>query len=503
MTEQKTSLGYRALVDLYHLKVIPHYRWSYAVEQGRKKMIMEDGIEIHLYPREYLGQMPSTALQQLEFALKHEGLNLGIILAFFNKISTNDLELYLKEQPSGKAQRKIWFVYETFFEKRLNLPDLPATGNYFDLLEDEDYYTTAPIKNARCRINDNLLGNKNFCPFVRKTAKLKEFEQQQLDKQLTDLLAQYPRKITERAVQYLFIKETESSWEIEREIPSTQKTERFAHLLKRAGQTPKMDKETLVKLQHQIVEPIYAEGDYRHSQNFVMERVGFYEIKVHYVSPREEDVSVLMEGLLQSLQRMMLSHVSPVVTAAAISFGFVFIHPFEDGNGRLHRFLIHYILTRGGYTPEGTIFPVSAVMVKNRKLYDEILETASAPLMALLKHAFKEDRSLHVEGNEASLYAYFDYTQFAEYLYSCIQKTIEEELAPELRFLTHYDRAKHAVEEIIVMPDKEVDLMIMSIVQNRGKLSKNKREKFFIKLTDDQVHRMELAIQQAMDIKPQ
>lgn len=500
---ERQPIGYRALVDMYGLKVVPHFRWSYYIPTGSRKTIVEDGIEIHLYSPDYFSVAPpATVFEQLEFALKHEGLNLEIVLLVVDKISNDELTAYIKNQPSGKSQRKLWYLCEMFKGRQLDVSDLPATG-YIDLLDPEDYYTTTPIKSTRHRLNDNLLGNKHFCPFVRKTTQLQEFEKQHMDKQLANLLAQYPRKVTERAVQYLFIKETESSWEIEREIPTSQKTERFAHLLKRAGHTETMDKATLVKLQQEIVEPIYAEGNYRHSQNFVMQRIGFSEIKIHYVSPRPEDVPTLMDGLLHSLQRMMASHVSPVVTAGAISFGFVFIHPFEDGNGRLHRFLIHYILTRGGFTPEGTIFPISAVMVKNRNQYDEILETASEPLMAVLKHSFKEDRSLHVEGNAASLYAYFDYTRFAEYLYSCIGKAMDEQLKPELKFLTNYDKAKQLVEEILAMPDKEVDLMIISVAQNDGKLSKNKREKFFSKLTDDQVHRMELAIQQAMDIKPQ
>ena len=32
-----------------------------------------------------------------------------------------------------------------------------------------------------------------------------------------------------------------------------------------------------------------------------------------------------------------------LVKAAAAAFGFVYLHPFMDGNGRLHRFLIHHV----------------------------------------------------------------------------------------------------------------------------------------------------------------
>ena len=69
-----------------------------------------------------------------------------------------------------------------------------------------------------------------------------------------------------------------------------------------------------------------------------------------------------------------LDGVHPIVRAVAIAFGFVFIHPFEDGNGRIHRFLIHDILSRDNFVPAGMIIPVSAHMVNNMKAYDEAKE---------------------------------------------------------------------------------------------------------------------------------
>lgn len=34
----------------------------------------------------------------------------------------------------------------------------------------------------------------------------------------------------------------------------------------------------------------------------------------------------------------------PLAHAALVSFAFVFLHPFMDGNGRLSRFLLHHCL---------------------------------------------------------------------------------------------------------------------------------------------------------------
>ncbi|WP_425487742.1 Fic family protein [Mesorhizobium erdmanii] len=53
-----------------------------------------------------------------------------------------------------------------------------------------------------------------------------------------------------------------------------------------------------------------------------------------------------------------------VVAAAIFAFGFVYIHQFEDGNGRIHRYLIHHVVamhrfnrrewcSRIGRDPEG------------------------------------------------------------------------------------------------------------------------------------------------------
>ena len=42
---------------------------------------------------------------------------------------------------------------------------------------------------------------------------------------------------------------------------------------------------------------------------------------------------------------------------------FLFIH-FRDGNGRLHRFLIHYALSQCGFTLKEVVFPVSVVILR-------------------------------------------------------------------------------------------------------------------------------------------
>ena len=53
----------------------------------------------------------------------------------------------------------------------------------------------------------------------------------------------------------------------------------------------------------------------------------------------------------------MLRHpLDPVVTAAALAFGLVYIRPFEDGSRRIHRYLIHHVLAERGFNPSGECF---------------------------------------------------------------------------------------------------------------------------------------------------
>src|SRR6202035_3660629 len=88
-------------------------------------------------------------------------------------------------------------------------------------------------------------------------------------------------------------------------------------------------------------------------------------------------------------------------------------------------------------------------------------------------------------------YRYFDATPHAEFLYACVQKTIEEDLPAETRFLQRYDDFRRQVEAFLDMPERLIDLLFRFLSQNAGRLSQRARTQEFETLDDQEAQRVE------------
>ena len=486
--------GYAFFIRQLGLEVLPHWRISEVGDSRHQNIIESDGRIRETFPAAYWPG--DIQLNHLEFALKYDGVNLEILSEIFSKIPDQELASWVRGKPQGQYTRRIWYLYEWMTGKRLAIEDL-TSGNYVDLLDNELYYTTQSRMISRQRIRDNLLGNAKFCPILRKTDRLREFETSDLSAQCRSILASFPSELLKRAVSYLYTKETKSSFAIEHITPDAGRTERFAGLLQMAEKDDFVSKDALIDLQNRIVDPRYANKTYRSSQNYVGQTVAWQQEKIHFISPRPQDLDNLMEGLILAHQRMDASAVHPVIQAAAIAFGFVFMHPFDDGNGRIHRFLIHNILARRGFTPEGFIFPISAAMLNDMAAYDAALESFSNPLIALIHYAINEEGQMTVHNQTAVYYRYLEMTPIAEALFNFIRTTLEKELVCELNFLKNYDVTKRAIQGIVDMPDNRIDLFIRFCLQNNGMLSPKKHTSHFAELSEDEIQKMQSAIQKA------
>ena len=484
--------GYAYLLEKLAIVGIPNWHRSMVSTTGTHFSKIQDGFVDEVFRTQYWPG--ETVGDHLEFALKYDGVNLALLAKIFEKVSPEVLTEYITSKPTGKYARRIWFFYEFLTEKQLPILDM-TTGNYVDALETKDYYTVQKgERSSRHRMMNNLLGPRAFCPVVRKTEKLLKLDYTTLRKRCEEIVTAYPPQLLRRALSYLYNKETKSSFEIEHIKSNASRTEKFIASLELAEQEDFCEKGRLIELQHRIVDPRFADSDYRVSQNYVGQTFAFQKELIHYICPRPEDLPSLMTGLLASHARMKTGGISPVIHAAVIAYGFVFLRPFEDGNGRIHRFLIHNILSLQNMVPRGLMFPISAVMLKHPEDYDRSLEAFSRPLLQIIDYRLDEMGRMTVEQESASWYSYMDMTAQAEALSEFILKTIEEELVQELTFLANYDTTKKAIQEIIDLPDRLIDLFIQLCLQSNSNLSARKRAAYFDFLTDEELAAMEQAV---------
>jgi hypothetical protein len=490
-------IGYTALVKTFQLDVLRPWMTSYLLERGDRRSRTEGGRREELFPPRYF--RGEAWADHLVFALKHEGLNLEVLAALFERLPRKEVESFIGNAPTGRYRRLVWFLFEWLTGQRLPFADLKR-GNYIEVLDPERCYALPRDKGTfvrRQRVINNLAGTSAYCPLVRRTERLAAFEAEQLDEQARQQLRRFPEEVIYRAVQYLYVKETKSSYQIEHLQPGPRRMVRFVELLRRAGETACFSEEALVALQQAIVEDRYAAKGFREHQNYVGQNLGPGRELVHYVPPRPEDLPALMEGWIACCRLMMEGGIHPVVTATVVGFGFVFLHPFEDGNGRIHRFLIHHVLSASGFTPSGMIFPVSAFMLKHVPVYDEALASYSREVMQHVEHRMNDAGELQVMNATASFYRFPDLTHLAEQLFAFVRDTIEMEFTAEMEFLAAFDTARRLMRDVVDMPDRRMDLFIRHCLQGGGRLSRNKRRRF-TELTDREVADLEAIVAEAV-----
>jgi len=88
-------------------------------------------------------------------------------------------------------------------------------------------------------------------------------------------------------------------------------------------------------------------------------------------------------------------------------------------------------------------------------------------------------------------------TAQSEALFRFIDQTIDTELASELIFLASYGKTKKAIQEIVDMPDRQIDLFIRFCLQNNGRLIARKRASHFDFLSEGEIASLEQAVQSA------
>jgi hypothetical protein len=434
----------------------------------------------------------------LSFALRNENLDMLLLKRIFDAVDAKVVEAFVKATPTGIPSRRAWFLYELMTGRTLDVADDPGVPAV-DVLDPAVYFTGKPRLSRRHRVRDNLLGSRGFCPIIRRTELLTEFTQSGLAESAAETLRRTGAQLVSRAASFLLLADSLASFEIEGERPPRNRLERWGRAVLQAGKN-KLTLDEIVRLQGVLIEdPRFVHVGLRPDGVFLGERDHNGDPLPEFIGARPSDLQDLMAGMLETNDRMSADGVDAVLQAAATAFGFVYVHPFQDGNGRLHRCLVHHVLAERKFTPVGMVFPVSSVMYDRIDEYRKTLQSHSGPLMSFIEWRPTLERNVEVLNDTADLYRYFDATEAAEFLYACVKRTVEQDLPREIDYLSRHDDALKRIMNTVEMPDRLAENLLMFIRQNKGKLPKRRRQSEFEKLTDAEVASLEAVVGEAFE----
>jgi hypothetical protein len=381
----------------------------------------------------------------------------------------------------------LWFLWEWLRDSQLDIKDA-AMGNFVPVIDNRLQYEGKSYPSRRHRVYNNLPGTRNFCPLIRKTEKLESFIGKNLAQKAVENIGQTHPDLLSRASAFLLLRDSKASYIIEGENPPHNRIERWGKAIGEAGKR-KLSVSELIYLQQIVIsDNRFITPGLRKEGGFVGEHDRTTGMPMpDHISARSSDLNTLLPGLINTYELLCKDDFNPVLLAAVLAFGFVFIHPFEDGNGRIHRYLFHHVLAEKKFVLKGLIFPVSAVILDRIEEYRKVLEHFSKPRLDFIQWKPTEKNNVKVLNETIDLYRYFDATCQAEFLFECVEETVNKTLPEEVQYLKKHGLLNEFIKNYIDMPDRMIDLLIRFLFQNNGKLSKRARNKEFKKLTDDEV----------------
>ena len=490
LPEQGLVVGYAAVINSLKLPV-PIPNPLALVSNQNKKYFTDDW---NIFPNKYLPE-DNAQLTEIEalynhlvFALKYEGVNL-LVFSFLTKhYSIDKFTELVNIEPTGQYSRKIWFIVEWITGNKLQQKENLSKKSYVPLLDDKLQYTVEGIKSPRHLIINNLPGTPDFCPLIRKTKKLENYIASNIADQQDKYLKDVQKDVLQRASAFLLLKDSKASFTIEGESPKSKRAARWGQVIGQAG-SKDISKVEFLRLQQIVIESDrFVKMGFRKDGGFVGEHDrSTGEPLPDHISAKWQDLDLLIEGLLKTNQILLNSSFNAVLSASIIAFGFVFIHPFEDGNGRIHRYLIHHLLAKKHFSQQGIIFPISASILDHIDDYRNVLESYSNPLLDFIEWKGTKDHNVEVLNDTIDYYKYFDATKQAEFLYFCVNDTIQNIIPTEVSYLSKYDQFKTLLEDDFEMPDKMIALIVRFLSHNEGSFSKRAKEREFVELTGDEI----------------
>lgn len=479
--------GYGWLISELNLQIPMPSRLAFVSNHHLRRQYPEwDVFRTEQWPGE-------TVFEHLLFAIKNEDLDLRVIAEMAKVVNPAEIARGVTNT-TGVFARRVWFFWEWVTDTKLEVPDLGKV-KYEPALDPARYFTTdLQDRSPRHKIVNNLPGVPEFCPIIRRTEALEALIARELPAEAKAITEKAPQHIVSRAAAFLLLDDSKASFAIEQENPGPQRAARWARAIGEAGQRDLSTRE-FERLQQIVLQDArFVKMGIRKEGGFIggHSRDGRTPEPVH-ISARHEDLPALLDGLAAYEARALKGGVDPMVVAAALSFGFVYIHPFEDGNGRIHRYLMHHVLARGGFNPTGLIFPISVVVKRRIDDYSVVLKSISAPMMEFIEWKPTLQGNMEVLSDTMTLYRFFDATAHAEYVADCVREAIDKDLPDEIEYLHRFDQFKASIAQFLEMPERKIDLLRSFLDQSNGKLSGRALRKEFAALTAEEVDLVEEA----------
>ncbi len=456
---------------------------------------------------------PSLA-EHIEFMLKHELVHLELFSRLFDKISGEEIVEWNRARPTSRYARRSGFFYEWITGRGLDCEGV-SRGNYVDALDPTRYLTADPKDVPRWRVRNNLLGTRDFAPLAIRTENADAADRFNIAAAWETLQGEFGDDVLRRSAVWITTKESRSSFAIEHEGDQTDRIKRFASVIETlTGEyVDPLATKPLEEIQRAILGDRALDYGFRRSPIVVAgERLG--EDVIHYIAPHWEDVPGMIQGLRHLLHKT--TGLGPATRAALVSFGFVYIHPFPDGNGRTSRFLVNDVLRRDDAIAAPFVLPVSAVILREMRDYDRALERFSAPLMVRYRarygfrkpsitsvsprwdrYGFGRTDGIYPDGRTSTFYfddykdalhawRFIDLTEHVEYMGRLIETTLATEMREEARYLVASRLAREGVKNVFEGPDLKIDRIIRSVRENGDTVSNKLRKEFPI-LDDPEV----------------
>lgn len=493
LPEHEFVVGYAAVIQKIGLP-IPIPRRIALITAGSKKKVSD---EFLLFPKAYAPDDNASLdeinvlYNHLVFALKYEGVN----LLFFSKLTSHynleQLTELVSIEPSGQYSRRIWFLIEWLIGKELpGINDLNKKS-YVLAVDPKLQFGGSGIRSPRHMVFNNLPGSIDFCPLVHRTERLEQFIKENFSSKRADYLKGFRKELLLRASSFLLLKDSKASFSIEGESPKSKRAARWGQTIGQAG-IRELSIDELCRLQQLVIEnERFLKLGLRTSGGFVGEHDRFSgEPLPDHISAKPEDLKRLMNGLIETSQLLTKDPIDAVVAATKIAFGFVYIHPFVDGNGRIHRYIIHHLLALKDFSQQGFIFPVSASILDHLREYQQVLEGNSRPLLDFIEWKETPDHNIEVLNDTIDFYRYMDLTPHAEFLFECVKDTLNRIIPEEVNYLNAYDAFKQYIDSQFDMPDSLIGLLVQFLEKGNGQLSKRARLNEFKELNEEEVRKI-------------